>query len=204
MFDRSTLTERRSPKVTGLVACFVAGSIAGLLLAGCATTETQTEPLLPRRFVSTVSSSTGLFTPARNTPIAWSGTLEVNDSTHQLSAERIALITGIVRDELTKRGYSFSASTENARYSMQAVLLVGKDAEGEQLNALSGVAPELQQGDGSQSGALGIYFKDTDTQQIVWKSATELVTHSQLPLQQQDDRIRYAVQQMMSGLPLAQ
>lgn len=195
MFHRFLLTNRQS-----LATCLV----ASLLFAGCATTtEVTNEPKLPRRFVSTVSSSTGLFTPSRSTPIQWSGALDITDSAHLLTAERTQLITGIVKDELKTRGYQFNANAGNARFTMTAVLLMGKDADKQQLNALSGVAPELHEGDDAQSGALGVYFTDIDTQQTVWKSATEILTRSQLPEAQQVERIRYAVQQMLSGLPAA-
>jgi hypothetical protein len=177
-------------------------AIAGFIFAGCATTETTQDPkLMPRRFVSTVSSSTGLFVPSRNTPIQWNGTLDITDSAHLLTADRTQLISGILKDELKTRSYQFSPGADKARFAMKAVLLMGKDADKQQLNALSGVAPELHESEGTQSGALGVFFTDTDTQQIVWKSATEILTRSQLPEDQQAERIRYAVQQMLSGLP---
>lgn len=199
MFHRFLLTNHRLLAASAIAGCV----FTSMVFTGCATTETAREPLMPRRFVSTVSSSTGLFVPSRTTPILWNGTLEITDSARLLTAERTQLLTGIVKDELKTRGYQFSATADNARFAMKAVLLMGRDADRQQLNALSGVAPELHEGDGSQSGALGIYFTDTDTQQIVWKSATEILTRSQLPEEQQIERIRYAVQQMLSGLPAA-
>lgn len=176
----------------------------GLIFTGCATTETTTTPKLPHRFVSTVSSSTGLFVPSRNTPIQWDGTLEITDSAQLLTAERAQLLNGVLKDELKSHGYQFSAKADNARFAMKAVLLMGRDADKKQLEALSGVAPELKEGDGTHSGALGIQFTDIDTQQIVWKSATEVVTQSQTPEQEQIQRIRHVIRQMLSSLPAAQ
>jgi len=195
MLHRFLLTSRHALAVT---------LVSSLVFAGCAsTTEVKNEPKLPRRFVSTVSSSTGLFAPSRSIPIQWKGNLDITDSAHLLTAERAQLVTDTMKNELKTRGYQLSANAGNARYTMTAVLLMGKDADKQQLNALSGVAPELHEGDNTQSGALGVYFTDTDTQQIVWKSATEILTRSQLPEAQQAERIRYAVQQMLSGLPTA-
>jgi hypothetical protein len=195
MLHRFLLNTRQS-----LTVCLV----ASVVFTGCATTTQVTnESKLPRRFVSTVSSSTGLFTPSRSTPIQWNGVLDITDSAHLLTAERSQQITSIVKDELKTRGYQFSPKADNARFAMKAVLLMGKDADKQQLNALSGVAPELHEGDDKQSGALGVYFTDVDTQQIVWKSATEILTRSQLPEAQQIERIHYAVQQMLSSLPIA-
>lgn len=173
----------------------------GMVFVGCATTETTTTPKLPHRFVSTVSSSTGLFVPSKNTPIQWDGNLEISDSAHLLTAERAQLLNGILKDELKIHGYQFSAKPDNARFEMKAVLLMGKDADKKQLEALSGVAPELKESDGTHSGALGIQFTDIDTQQVVWKSATEVVTQSQTPEPEQVQRIRHVIQQMLSGLP---
>lgn len=180
-----------------------AGLATGMIITGCATTETPTAPKLPHRFVSTVSSSTGLFIPSRNTPIQWDGKLEITDSASLLPPERAQLLNGLLKEELNKLGYQFSAKADNARFAMKAVLLMGRDADKKQLEALSGVAPELQEGAGAHSGALGIQFTDIDTQQIVWKSASEVVTQSQTPEQEQIQRVRHVIQQMLSGLPTA-
>lgn len=176
---------------------------ASFVFTGCATTETTQAPKMPRRFVSTVSSSTGLFVPSKTIPIQWDGIVEITDSAHLLTADRSQLITSVLKDEMKNRSYRFSAAADGARFSMKAVLLMGRDADKQQLNALSGVAPELKEGENTQSGALGVYFTDIDTQQIVWKSATEIITRSQLTEEEQVERIRYAVQQMLSGLPAA-
>jgi hypothetical protein len=200
MFHRFQLIRCVPALSASLLATALASSIA---ISGCATTETTEAPKLPRRFVSTVSSSTGLFVPSKNSPIQWDGTVEITDSARLLTADRTQLVTSTLKEEMKNRGYQFSATAAGARFAMKAVLLMGKDADKQQLNALSGVAPELKEGGDTQSGALGVYFTDTDTQQIVWKSATEIVTRSQLSEEAQIERIRYAVQQMLSGLPAA-
>lgn len=204
MLNRLLLTIRPltiRPPAAILPAAIIATAVAAsIVFTGCATTETMDAPKMPRRFVSTVSSSTGLFLPGKNQPILWDGTLNVTDSAGILGADRLQLITAIVKEEMQAHGYQFAAAGK-ARFSMKAVLLMGKDADQQQLNALSGVAPELRETGNGQSGALGVYFTDTDTEQVVWKSATELVTRSQLPEEQQLERIRYAVKQMLGGLP---
>lgn len=201
MFPRFLLINRH--RVLSPVMVMTITLSASITFPGCATTETTQAPKLPRRFVSTVSSSTGLFVPSKTTPIQWTGTVEITDSAHLLTAERTQLITTVLKDEMKNRSYQFSTAAEGARFAMKAVLLMGKDADKQQLNALSGVAPELKETENTQSGALGVYFTDIDTQQIVWKSATEITTRSQLSEEEQVERIRYAVQQMLSGLPAA-
>lgn len=197
---RSLLT-RLAHRGNLLTALCSAGIIA--VVSGCATTET-TEPLQqPRRFTTTVSSSSGLFVPTKQQPVLWDGTIAITDSARRLTADREQQIMSALKQELQQRGITFTATPGSARFAMKAALLVGTDVDSAQLNNLCGVAPELKSREGVELAAMGICFTEIDTQQVVWKSATEVVIRSQGTEMEQIERVQRTVRDMLAALPAA-
>jgi len=186
-----------------LVKALLCSTSLVTVLGGCASTEPAAPLHQPRHFTTTVSSSSGLFVPVKQQAVQWDGALAITDSMHRLTADREQQITSALKSELQQRGITFTADAGSARFAMKAALLVGTDVNSAQLNSLCGVAPELVQREGAELAAMGVCFTELETQQVVWKSATEVVIRSPGTETEQIERIQRTVRDMLSALPTA-
>ena len=186
--------------IRSLFACGLGGLCSALLSASCVTVEANA-PVVP---VSVVESGSLPIALARAKRVALHPRGRMVRVADEADAAGVRVeIERSIADSLTGLGYVF-ASIDRADCLIAYAIGVTGELDDEELQRAYGISAGMRMGDSNDRGAIVLSVTRRDARHATWRaSASGDGSPDAMPDVTREDRIRGAIQQLLSGAPRA-
>lgn len=185
----------------------IAPLIISSLLIGCVTEKKPTFKDVDQQ-ISAVSTAAPFFKPTQAMKYTWAepitfytpNDIQVDDATRNWVNQ--SLNTELKQHGYPLDGYALGNETQSSDYKLKAAVVVGKDAQSDEIYKHLGIDAALHTENGDQNtGNLVLVFINTTTQSVDWRGVIQMTVLEEADFETRQTRIGSAVRQLVQAIP---